>query len=151
MYLKGCRSDSTPFLNPITNPPTKTKYVYTGDPETNIGWTEIKGSIRNCGGDTTNANIITTNPGGDRRMVNSMGAENFTMTPNDTQTIIISQLIARGSSNLNSVTKLKALSDTVRNIYNSGFNLFYTVSGNVKYLDNSQNVASGSVKPFVLM
>lgn len=150
LFMKGFKNDSTPFLNPTTIPPTKTKFLYTGDPETNIGWTESKGSIRNCSGDTSSFNIISVNPPGDRRLIMSMGAENFTMAPNDTQTIIISQLIARGSSNLNSVTKLKALSDTVRNIYNSNFNLFYIVSGNVKYLDNSQNVTSGSVKAFRL-
>ena len=146
-FLKGFKKDGTPFLNPLVNPPVRTKFCYTGDPETNSGWTEARGSIKNCGGDTSNAMYQSSNPGGDRRLLIGMGAENFTMVSNDTQTIIISQVIARGNSNLNSVTKLKAISDTVKNLYNGGFsNLFYSVSGNVRYLDNSQLVSTGSVK-----
>jgi hypothetical protein len=79
-----------------------------------------------------------------------MGAENFTMMPNDTQTIVISQMIDRGSSNLNSVTRLKQLANTVRIYYDSGLVFNYSVSGNVKYQDNNQNVNTGSVKVFRL-
>ncbi len=43
--------------------------------------------------------------------------------PGDTQTIVICQLIARGTSNLNSVTKLKQLADVAREFYNSGFTI----------------------------
>jgi hypothetical protein len=147
-YLKGYKKDGSPYMNPTTTPYSPTKFVYTGNPESNSGWNEAQGSIQNCGG--TTGNYINVNPPGDRRMMMGMGAENFTMAPNDTQTIVISQLIVRGSSNLNSVTKLKALSDSVRNIYNNGFDLFYNVSGNIKYLDNNQNVSMGSVKAFRL-
>lgn len=148
LFIKGYKKDGSPFMNPTTTPYTQTKFVYTGNPESNSGWNEAQGCIQNCEGPT--GNLINVNPAGDRRLIMGMGAENFTMAPNDTQTIVISQLIARGSSNLNSVTKLKALSDSVRNIYNNGFNLFYEVSGNVKYLDNNQNVSVGSVKAFRL-
>lgn len=147
-FLKGYKKDGSPYVNPITYPYTFTKFVYSGNPETNTGWTEAKGCIENCGGSI--GARINSNMAGDRRLILGFGADNFTMVPNDTQTIVISQLIARGSSNLNSVTKLKALSDSVRNIYNNGFNLFYAVSGNVKYLVNNQNVSAGSVKAFRL-
>ncbi|MBI5402884.1 MAG: T9SS type A sorting domain-containing protein [Ignavibacteriae bacterium] len=140
-FLKGFKKDGSPFLNPTTTPYTPTKFVYNS-------WSESQGSIQNCGG--ISGVRINVNPPGDRRLLMGMGAENFTMAPNDTQTIVVSQLIARGSSNLNSVTQLKSLSDAVRNIYNNGFNLFYSVSGNVKYLDNNQNVTTGSVKAFRL-
>ncbi|MCX6163857.1 MAG: T9SS type A sorting domain-containing protein [Ignavibacteriae bacterium] len=145
LMLKGVKKDSSLFKNPLTVPPAPTKFVYAGDPETNTGWTEYRGSIPNCSGNPNPAPILV-NTAGDRRLIMGMGAENFTMAINDTQTIIIAQMIARGSSDLNSVTKLKALSDTVRNIYNNGFNLFYSISGNVKYQDNNQIVTSGSVK-----
>ena len=51
----------------------------------------------------------------------SSGAKNLKVNPGDTQTIVIAQLIARGTSNLNSVTELKLLSDIAQNLYNSGF------------------------------
>jgi hypothetical protein len=41
----------------------------------------------------------------------------------DTQTIVICQLIARGSNNLNSVTKLKQLADVAWQFYNSGYTI----------------------------
>ncbi len=47
------------------------------------------------------------------------GAENFTIVPNESQTIIIAQMIARRPSNKGSVTKLKILADTVQNYYNN--------------------------------
>lgn len=145
LFLKGYKKDSSVFKNPLTTPPSPTKFVYSGDPETGIGWTEYKGSVRNCASNPNPPPLTSNNPG-DRRILISMGAENFTMAPNDTQTIIISQMIARGSNNKNSVTKLKALSDTVRNIYNNGFKLFNSISGNIKFQDDNQPVTSGSVK-----
>jgi len=149
LYLKGIKYvENTPYMNPTTTPYSPTKFAYSGDPESSSGWNESQGRILNCGG-TTGIRVLVNSPG-DRKLIMGMGAENFTMAPNDTQTIVISQLIARGSSNLNSVTKLKALSDNIKNIYNGGFNLFHTISGNVKYQDNNQNVTVGSVKAFRL-
>ncbi len=51
----------------------------------------------------------------------SSGSQNLKVNPNDTQTIIMAQLIARGTSNLNSVTKLKQLADVAIQLYNNGF------------------------------
>jgi hypothetical protein len=53
----------------------------------------------------------------------SSGAENFTVNPNDTVTLIVSQLMARGTSNLNSVTKLKEYALTAWEVYNGGFSV----------------------------
>ena len=44
-----------------------------------------------------------------------MGRDNFTFNPGDTQTIVMAQMMARGS-NKNAVTKLKQLSDNVYNL-----------------------------------
>ncbi len=117
--LKGYKRDGSNFMNPLAVPPVPTKFTYTGDPETNAGWTEYKGSIRNCGGDT--GLVMTVNGAHDSRFVFSTGAENFRVMPGDTQKIVICQLIARGTSNLNSVTRLKSLSDVAWSLYNSGF------------------------------
>jgi hypothetical protein len=119
LMMKGFKKDSSNFMNPLTNPPVPTKFVYTGDPETNTGWTESRGSIQNCGGDT--GTTIAKNPYGDRRFIMSSGAENYTVNPNDTVKIYASQLIARGNSNLNSVTALKNYANTAWSVYNSGF------------------------------
>jgi photosystem II stability/assembly factor-like uncharacterized protein len=111
--IKGYKKDGSKWMNPTFTPPRPVKFIYGGEPEPNTGWTEVKGSIWNCGGDT--GTYHPTNPGGDRRYVLSMGKENFTMNPGDSQTIVIAQMIARGANNLNSVTILKQLSDLVAN------------------------------------
>ncbi len=53
----------------------------------------------------------------------SSGAEDLTVNPGDTQRIVMCQLIARGTNNLNSVTKLKQLSDVAINFYNTNFTI----------------------------
>jgi hypothetical protein len=119
--LKGTKKDGSPFLDPTQSPPSITKFCYPGDPETGIGWTEYKGSIQNCGGLT--GPTISTNPKGDRRFIFCSGKEDFTVNPGDTQNIVLAQFVARGSSNLNSVTKLKSLAKTAKLIYLSNFNV----------------------------
>ena len=119
-FLKGSKSDGTPYYNPLTG--FRTKFCYPGDPESGIGWTEYDGSVLNCNGDSiTGSNVIPVNPPCDRRFLMGSGSENLKINPGDTQTIIIAQMIARGSNNLNSITLLKGLSDYVQNFYNSGF------------------------------
>jgi hypothetical protein len=118
--LQGLKKDRTPWYNRVTG--LRTKYTYSGDPETFTGWSERMGSITNCNGDSiTYNNIIYLNPPGDRRFIMGSGADDFVMSPGDTQNIVIAQLIARGTSNLNSVTKLKLLSDVAQNLYDEGF------------------------------
>ena len=119
--MRGFKKDTSNFMNPLTTPPTPTKFVYSGDPQTNSGWTEFRGSVQNCSGNT--GTIITVNPSGDRRFIMSSGADNYTVNPNDTVTIIASQLIARGSSNLNSVTALKNYASTAWSVFNGGFSV----------------------------
>jgi len=118
--LQGLKKDRTPWYNRVTG--LRTKFTYSGDPESFTGWTERMGSITNCNGDSiTYNNIIYMNPSGDRRFILCSGADNFSMSPGDTQNIIMAQLVARGTSNLNSVTKLKLLSDVAQNLYNTNF------------------------------
>jgi hypothetical protein len=93
--LSGLKRDGDPIINPITNQPTK--FWYSGDPVTGQGW-------------------ISNNPGNNRIMV-SVGPLN--MNPGDTQTIVFAQIIARGNSNLNSITVLRQYAQAVRDYYNS--------------------------------
>nr|MBC8485416.1 hypothetical protein [Bacteroidota bacterium] len=121
-FLKGIKKDRTPWYNPLTG--LRTEFCYPGDPESGIGWTEFDGSVLNCNGDSiTSNNVITTNPPYDARFIMNTGADNFRMNPGDTQTIILAQLMARGSNNLNSVTKLKELDRKVQYIFDKDFNV----------------------------
>ncbi len=122
LTMQGYKKDSTFFLDPGQSPPKRTKHIFAGDPETNTGWTEYKGVILNCNHDTTGT-FIPVNYPGDRRFVMGFGADYLTVNPGDTQTIVLSQLIARGNSNKNSVTKLKLLSDLAREFYNTNFTI----------------------------
>ncbi len=122
--LRGRKNDGSYWRHPNTK--EKVYKVYTGNPENNEGWTEFgyngnpnMGQIRNCiGGDT-----ITTYPcnPGDVKYILGTGSSNLVVSPGDTQKIIMCQLIARGTSNVNSVTKLKQLADVAWSLYNSNF------------------------------
>ncbi|HEY3250985.1 MAG TPA: T9SS type A sorting domain-containing protein, partial [Ignavibacteria bacterium] len=93
-FMAGLSRCGTPRIHPsgyITN------YIFSGDPVTNQGWIQ---------------------PGSDdQRFLMSTGPVN--VAPNDTQVVVVAQLIARGTSNLNSITKLRELSAVVKNYYNT--------------------------------
>lgn len=139
--LKGLKKDSTSWINPLNSQPTK--FCYTGDPETTLGWTEKKGSIQNCNRQPSGI-ILTENAPGDRRLIMNTGGENVTVNPGDTNTIVFAQLIARGTSNLNSVTKLKVLSLTAQNLFTNNFVIGINpvstiIPGNFKLYQNYPN------------
>jgi len=117
-FMQGMKKDRTPHMDVSHSPPKRTKFCYYGDPETQSGWTELKGSMKNCGGDTV-ATIVAPNSPFDRRFVMGSGRLDFRVLPNDTQTIVISQMIARGTSNTNSVTRLKELGRNVKTFFDS--------------------------------
>ncbi|MBS1492918.1 MAG: T9SS type A sorting domain-containing protein [Bacteroidetes bacterium] len=144
-YMRGIKKDGTPWLNAASVPPYQTKYCYTGDPETATGWTEYFGRIKNCGGITT-GNVEPSSPG-DRRYIMSMGRDNFTFNPGDTQTVVMAQMIARGSNNKNSVTKLKQMSDYVNTKFKSG-EISIGVSNNANVIVNSFNLYQNYPNPF---
>ena len=120
--LQGLKKDRTPWYNPLTG--LRTKFCYPGDSESGMGWTEYRGSVLNCCGDSiTPYNVIPVNPPGERRIIFCTGAYNLIMNPGDTQNIVVAQFAARGSSNLNSVTLLKDLDKTAQYIFDSDFNV----------------------------
>jgi hypothetical protein len=124
-FMQGYKRDSTCWLDPtqLIYPPNfykKTKFVYPGNPETNTGWTNSLLTIGNCGHDSSGNPQSSS---GNSRLVLSSGEESLTVMPGDTQTIIISQLLGRGASNKNSVTKLKQSAVSARLFYNSGFTI----------------------------
>ncbi len=93
-FMSGFQRCGLPWIHPNGYP---TKYVYSGDPVTNTGWI-----------------CPYTN---DQRFMMSTGPVN--VAPGDTQVIVVAQVIARGTSNLNSITALRQLTEVVKNYYNS--------------------------------
>lgn len=94
-YMSGDRRNGSPTINPIGN--YRTKFCFSGDPVTAQGWVQ---------------GIMT-----DQRFMMSTGPINI--APGDTQVIVVAQVIARGSSNLNSITALRQLTEVVKNYYNT--------------------------------
>lgn len=96
-YMEGFDINGGPLINPVTG--KRTKFVFSGDPETNTGWIQ---------------NNMT-----DMRFLISVGP--ITMNPGDTQIIVIAQVVARGTSNVNSVTLLKQYAQVVKQNYENCF------------------------------
>jgi len=93
-YMSGFRRNGTPIMHPLGY---VTKYIFSGDPVTNSGWIQTEQ--------------------GDQRFILSTGPVN--MAPGDTQVVVVAQVIAKGTSNLNSITKLRELCGVVKNYYNT--------------------------------
>lgn len=141
-FMKGYKKDGTPWVIANTNPPVPTKFIFSGDPETASG--PLDGwSVNNCGG-SLYGQSTQLNPG-DRRLLIHTGSTSLTVLPGTKQTIVIAQVVARGSNNLNSVTKVKQLSDVAYQYYYENVFPLYSVSGNVRFADNQQSVNNGYV------
>ncbi|MEO6693982.1 MAG: hypothetical protein ABIO41_02145 [Ignavibacteria bacterium] len=125
-YMKGFKKDGTSWLNPVTLEPTK--YCYPGDPVTLSGWSErgtnqntSQATVDNCNGAL--GGTVGASPPGDRRFIFNSGDSLFTVAPGDTQFIVVGQFVARGSSNLNSITNLKRVDETAQSLFNSNFSV----------------------------
>ncbi|MCI0717102.1 MAG: hypothetical protein L0Y77_12475 [Chlorobi bacterium] len=88
-----------PIINPVTN--QVTRFYFSGDPVTNQGW------------------ISTGGGGGETGFLISNGPQN--LNPGDTQRIVVAQVIARGTSNLNSITELRQASLLAKKYYSNCF------------------------------
>ncbi len=148
--LRGLKKDRSPWVIPPGGPNKRTKFIYSGDPETGQGWNEgipgnPSGCVYNCGGPNSDTGIVVlVNSVGDKRFILTSGSNTLKVFPNDSQTIVIAQLIARGTSNLNSVTKLKQLSDDAQTFYDSGYvigvsNISYDISQEYRLYQNYPN------------
>lgn len=118
--MKGYKKDGTPWLVATTGPNyKKTKYIYTGNPVTGAGWTEHDGYVNNCG-DSLTGTVVSPNRPGDRRIVLNSGADNLTVAPGESKTMIISNIITRGADNVSSVSQLSVMSDDIREKFQTG-------------------------------
>lgn len=117
--MRGRKNDGTKWVIPNTNPPQITKYTFSGDPETGTGWVPSVGRVSNCNDSITGA--VLPEYTADKRAILSSGADNLKIMPGDTQVVYAAQFVARGFNNLNSVTRLKELCDSVLAFYEAGF------------------------------
>ena len=122
--LQGLQRLGTSWINPFSG--QDTKFAYSGDPVTGSGW---------------NMEI-----GNDRRGLLTFGP--ITMNPGDTQSVIVAQVIAQGSSNLNSITKLRDLSILVRGVYNSNFQNVLAVNNISSEIPNGFSLSQNFPNPF---
>ncbi|MEO6694070.1 MAG: T9SS type A sorting domain-containing protein [Ignavibacteria bacterium] len=122
--LQGLRGDGNNWINPTSG--QFTKQTYSGDPVTGAGWNMTAGN--------------------DRRFMQSLGPLN--MNPNDTQSIIIAQVVARGSSNLNSISQLRALSDLAQTLYDGNFQTVVSVSNISTTVPDKYSLSQNYPNPF---
>lgn len=111
-FMKGYKKDGTQWININTMQPTRYTYPYPG-------WNESMGRIENCGG-ATGGSIVASTPG-DRRFVMSYKPANQRLNPGDSVVFIGAQLVARGNSNLNSITQLQNTAVDARTLCQNGF------------------------------
>lgn len=120
--IQGLKRNGTSWINPITS--STTKFPYSGNPANGTGW------------------IMTS--GNDRRSMQSFGP--LTVQPGDTQSIIIAQLVASGSTNLQSITALITLSEYVKYIFEN--NLTVSVQNVLQEVPSTYNLAQNYPNPF---
>jgi hypothetical protein len=90
----------------------ETSFMYTGDPESGIGWSEF-----NPGADGSQP----ANSPADRRFVMSTGP--FSINPGDQQEIVFGVIWAKGADNKNSVTALKQADALAQAAFDVNFEL----------------------------
>lgn len=131
LIMQGFKQSGIPFIDPIIDLPTK--FPYSGDPETGTGW-----------------NQFTAESYANRRYNINFGFTN--VNPGDTQTIVVAKLVSRGTSNLNSVTRLKSDADQIISLFNQNLTTVSVnqISANVpvslKLLQNYPNPFNPSTK-----
>lgn len=98
--LKGKLYNGDPIIDPNTG--DTTTYCVSGDPVNNTGWNQNGGW-----------------PGGDGpgNIFYLLSSGPFTMEPGDTQEVAFAIFLARGSSNINSITKLKEKANHLHNFW----------------------------------
>ncbi|MFA4840039.1 MAG: hypothetical protein WC703_11250, partial [Candidatus Neomarinimicrobiota bacterium] len=115
-YMTGFWRDGTPITeggtgtNPA-NPPTK--FMFSGDPETNTGWLDSNPADRRF--------MMTTGPFTMEPWVDSNGDGIATFGEPGVQEIVAGVIIARGATNLNSVTTLKQVDELAQLAYDLNF------------------------------
>lgn len=98
-YMKGLLPDGSPLVNEVTG--QVTTYFVDGDPVTGTGWLD--------------------NTPADRRYMQSSGP--FTMSPGDTQEVVIGIIVGQGTDRLTSITALKFNDQFAQTAFDLNFDL----------------------------
>ena len=111
-YQRGFWRDNSPILDPngVKNP-----FMYDGDPETATGWLDSDEADRRF--------LMTTGPFTMEAWVDENGDGMPTFGEPGVQEIVAGVINARGATNLNSVSVLKAIDEAAQNAYNIDFAL----------------------------
>ena len=99
-YMSGLTRDGDPVVDPFGN---VTKFFHAGDPVA-----------------PTPGSWLDTNPS-DRRLLLSSGP--FTMSPGDTQEVVVAVIIGQGSNRLSSVSSLRFNDNFAQDAFNKNFDL----------------------------
>ena len=113
-YMKGNWKDGQPFSvggGGRDFSTTPTRFVFTGDPVSGEGWSEFNP-------DPFNGTLGPIDPA-DRRFVMATGP--FTINPGDQQEVVFGLVWARGSDNLDSVTKLRQADALAQSAFDVNF------------------------------
>lgn len=113
--MNGLLWDGSPVIDPNTG--LETKYCLAGDPVSKVGWYEGDGWPGGW-------------PANDRRYTLSSGP--FNLAIGDTQEIVIAIMMAQGTDNVNSISKLKNTSVMAQNFYESNFTVTDVNINNIK-------------------
>ncbi|HRE41975.1 MAG TPA: T9SS type A sorting domain-containing protein [Ignavibacteria bacterium] len=116
--LLGLKKDGSTWKVHRSNPLKPTKYVFPGNPETNSGWVNSNGFTIDCIG--SNVMVFDSLYGGDIKLIMNTNPNSLNVSPGNSVDIISTQFVARGTSNLNSVTRLKQLADSIKTFFDGG-------------------------------
>ena len=116
--FQGLQRTGTSWINPNTN--HTTKYAFSN------GWNVTSGE--------------------DWRSIMSFGP--LTMNPGDTQSIIVAQVIAKGTSNINSITRIRNLSVFLQEVYNNNFQNLVGVNNISSEIPNGFSLSQNYPNPF---
>jgi len=115
-YMRGFWRDGSPIVNDGANGTTtgpKTKFMFSGDPETGSGWLDSNAADRRF--------FMTTGPFPMKAWEDTDGDGQAEFGEPGVQEIVAGVIVARGDNNLHSVTKLKEVDKLAQLAYDLNF------------------------------
>ncbi len=117
-YMRGFWRDGSPITNDGANGTTdgpKTKFMFSGDPESNTGWLDSNPADRRF--------MMTTGPFDMEPWEDENGNGLADLGEPGVQVVVSGLMVGMGSNNLNSVTYLKAIDEIAQLAYDINFEL----------------------------